>query len=620
MIRLRPDVPKDFQFHPLELFVTDIRQQFGTIILFGVTKNENSVQLKVNEWYNFFCVKLPNQVSFTDFENAITSFNCYHWKVIKIDRCEGSDLIGYYPDELLKDKFCRLHYNTKSRTGLSELKTTLTELNVKGVGVFDFSPFYDDSPAEKQFLIDTSINTGSWISIRADSIKYNKIEEGKIYAEANIEFIKILKRDDVPVLYILSFDIECQGGRVDKNGKSIFPEPQHDPIITIGNYVYKLGTDEPVLERGFQLGSIDNENETMLSFNDERELLLQWFEFVKTVDPDIFESFNGTNFDFPYIINRAKHFNLSPVFGRDDDRPVTCYEKKGSTMRTAHRMEWSVQIYGRINWDVYKICFANEKLSRYTLNFISQTFINNQKIDLSYTDINKFQDEGPTERRMILDYCMKDCALPHAISLKKMYFIRYIELARVSMTPIEWLIHRGQAIKCSIQIRHMAKLEQKFVKDYVRQKSTEQYEGAIVLEPRRGLYSSGPVTTCDFNSLYPNIMRSKNLCYTTYIKKDDIENLHPDLYHRTPNGEFFVNKDVKEGLICRLVANLLEARKKAKIDMYNAQTKEIQDIMNARQLGLKLCANSGTKIITLSSDSFSKSISKYNIINCFLLC
>lgn len=36
-------------------------------------------------------------------------------------------------------------------------------------------------------------------------------------------------------------------------------------------------------------------------------MLLQWEKFVQWTDPDIFLGYNITNFDFPYILNRADH-------------------------------------------------------------------------------------------------------------------------------------------------------------------------------------------------------------------------------------------------------------------------------------------------------------------------
>lgn len=59
--------------------------------------------------------------------------------------------------------------------------------------------------------------------------------------------------------------------------------------------------------------------------------------------------------------------------------------------------------------------------------------------------------------------------------------------------------------------------------------SSEQYEGATVIEPERGYYKD-PIATLDFSSLYPSIMIAHNLCYTTLLRtamKDKLEYVSP---------------------------------------------------------------------------------------------
>jgi DNA polymerase elongation subunit (family B) len=68
--------------------------------------------------------------------------------------------------------------------------------------------------------------------------------------------------------------------------------------------------------------------------------------------------------------------------------------------------------------------------------------------------------------------------------------------------------------------------------------SDEQYEGATVIEPKKGYYDV-PIATLDFSSLYPSIMMAHNLCYTTLLDKSTIErlNLQKDVdYLQTPNN------------------------------------------------------------------------------------
>merc|ERR1712117_749514 len=56
------------------------------------------------------------------------------------------------------------------------------------------------------------------------------------------------------------------------------------------------------------------------------------------------------------------------------------------------------------------------------------------------------------------------------------------------------------------------------------QPGEENFEGATVIEPKRGYYAD-PVATLDFSSLYPSIMMAHNLCYTTLLKKGSSERL-----------------------------------------------------------------------------------------------
>src|SRR5690554_1519594 len=68
--------------------------------------------------------------------------------------------------------------------------------------------------------------------------------------------------------------------------------------------------------------------------------------------------------------------------------------------------------------------------------------------------------------------------------------------------------------------------------------SEDQYEGATVIEPRKGYYDV-PIATLDFASLYPSIMMAHNLCYTTLLTPSIIQkyNLVKDVdYVITPNN------------------------------------------------------------------------------------
>lgn len=48
----------------------------------------------------------------------------------------------------------------------------------------------------------------------------------------------------------------------------------------------------------------------------------------------------------------------------------------------------------------------------------------------------------------------------------------------------------------------------------------EKFEGAIVIDPKRGYYKD-PIATLDFASLYPSIMMAHNLCYTSLVPEHE---------------------------------------------------------------------------------------------------
>lgn len=126
---------------------------------------------------------------------------------------------------------------------------------------------------------------------------------------------------------------------------------------------------------------------------------------------------------------------------------------------------------------------------------------------------------------------------------KLMCLVNYIEMARVTGIPFNYLLTRGQQVKVMSQLYRKASSENLVVPALkVEGDSGEQYEGATVIEPEKGYYSL-PIATLDFTSLYPSIMMAHNLCYSTYIeskRRAVALGLTEDDYIVTPNNGFYV--------------------------------------------------------------------------------
>jgi DNA polymerase delta subunit 1 len=113
-------------------------------------------------------------------------------------------------------------------------------------------------------------------------------------------------------------------------------------------------------------------------------------------------------------------------------------------------------------------------------------------------------------------YCVKDAHLPLRLLDKLMCLFNLTEMARVTGVPLSFLFSRGQQIKVASQLYRKAKTMDLVIPVRRVEVTGEKFEGAIVIDPKRGYYKD-PIATLDFASLYPSIMMAHNLCYTTLV-------------------------------------------------------------------------------------------------------
>jgi DNA polymerase Pol2 len=111
-------------------------------------------------------------------------------------------------------------------------------------------------------------------------------------------------------------------------------------------------------------------------------------------------------------------------------------------------------------------------------------------------------------------------------------------------------------------------------------------KGALVLDPMSGLHTNC-VVYLDFKSMYPSIFISYNICPTTLLESGEKVD-----FMETPTGSRFVKKDVRVGIMPRIVKMLIEERDKVKNKMKASQDDDEVRLLNAKQEALKVVANS----------------------------
>lgn len=392
-------------------------------------------------------------------------------------------------------------------------------------------------------------------------------------------------------LRILSFDIECAGR------KGIFPEANQDPVIQIANVVTKYGEKKPFIRNVFCLDTTSSIVATqILEYEKEDKMLSDWQQFLIRVDPDIIIGYNISNFDFPYLLDRAKHLRVANFdhWTRLPSVQSRVKDTNFSSKQIGNRDTKATNTNGRLQLDLLQLIQRDHQLRSYTLNSVCAHFLGEQKEDVHHTMITELFNGTPESRRRLALYCLKDAYLPQRLMDKLSCLENYTEMARVTGVPFNFLLSRGQQIKFISQLFRKA-LEQKLVIPNMRSEaSDEQYEGATVIEPVRGYYDV-PIATLDFASLYPSIIQAHNLCYTTLLDKSTAVKLglvKDEDYIVTPNGDMFVTAKQRKGLLAQILEELLTARKQAKRELAQETDPFKKAVLNGRQLALKVSANS----------------------------
>jgi DNA polymerase elongation subunit (family B) len=139
------------------------------------------------------------------------------------------------------------------------------------------------------------------------------------------------------------------------------------------------------------------------------------------------------------------------------------------------------------------------------------------KDDVTPKDIFRMTHEGPASRAIIAKYCIQDCNLVHYLFNKVDVVTDLVEMAKLCSVPMSFLIFRGQGIKLTSYVAKKCREKGVLMPCINKGSKDDGYEGAIVLDPKCGLYLDDPVCVGDFASLYPSSMLSENLCPSSKV-------------------------------------------------------------------------------------------------------
>jgi len=370
--------------------------------------------------------------------------------------------------------------------------------------------------------------------------------------------------EEIPqVLKIVMVDIESY--RVDKDVEFDFDKSLH-PISAISfNFnndyysyllnIHKVHTDPKIWESEFKQELIktkyieEQERVHIRVFDDELELITEFWNKIKEIDPVILSGWNSHKFDYPYIYRRL----LAITYG--DEQQVINIISPLKHVKLNNKSELDIVDYSIC--DLMYLYMPREDGGRnygrkqlsYSLNSISDIELGLQKFEYKDTniDLDGFYD---SDIKGYLFYNLIDVVLCVKLN-KKLKHIELNNSIRRSMScPFEKSLIGASAIfdsfviktlnkkirfgmisehKKSFTTQILGKLPTGIIKEKTKEVLTpidisgEEYytkimkfDGAYVTQPKPDIKNKGIVFSLDATAMYPNMMIQNNISFDTY--------------------------------------------------------------------------------------------------------
>jgi DNA polymerase, archaea type len=443
-----------------------------------------------------------------------------------------------------------------------------------------------DIKYHENYLYDTRLIPGSYYIRKGEEIKqfeyeisnkvqeelknllWNKIKEdedktkNREYRQYITSWANLLNQP-IPDLKRVSIDIEVES----EEGRMPTPREHERRIIAVG-FVANDGFKKVlVLEP-------DKSHDDGSSFipeaeicKSEKELLEKTFQIINSYP--IIVTYNGDDFDLPYLYARSQDPRIDPI-GKEiiskDDIPIVIkretFVKRGiqaEPVQTKHGLH--LDLFRTFQNRSVQIYAFSRKYTEYTLNAICEALLNDSKVEFD-GDIS----ELPIQK--LAEYCLKDADLTFRLTsfngnlLMKLLVV----ISRIGRLSIDDVARFGvnQWIRGMLYYEHRQRNALIPRRDELQAKGSssttaiikeKKYRGGLVVEPALGIHFN--VVVVDFASLYPSIIKVHNLSYETVNCPH--QSCMNDSGQRIPGTTHWICKE-KRGLTSLLIGSLRDLR------------------------------------------------------------
>ena len=350
------------------------------------------------------------------------------------------------------------------------------------------------------------------VKIALKSLLWDKVDsESMVDADEFKKYITEwadLLNQPIPKIKRLSLDIEVEA----EIGRIPDPKVAEKKVTAIGlkgsnnfDQIFVLKTE------GTEEGVNELEQNIKITFYDadkEKEMIQDAFELIKEFPFVV--TYNGDEFDLPYLYNRAERLGI-----KNSENPFYMMRDSATLKEGVH-----LDLYRTLSNRSFQIYAFSQKYTDFSLNSVSKALLGKEKVDygLEFDELSLYQTAN---------YCYNDALLTYELTSfnKDLLMDLLVIIARIGRMPIDDIARMGvsQWIRSLLYYEHRRRnclipkreelqsrsegvMSDAVIKD-------KKYRGGLVVEPKEGIHFD--VVVMDFASLYPSIIKVRNLSYET---------------------------------------------------------------------------------------------------------
>ena len=350
------------------------------------------------------------------------------------------------------------------------------------------------------------------VKIALKSLLWDKVDsESMVDAEGFKKFVSEwadLLNQPIPKIKRLSVDIEVEA----EIGRIPDPKIAEKKVTAIGmkgtdgfDQIFVLKTE------GTEQGTNELDQNIKVTFYDldkEKEMIYDAFKIIKEFPFVV--TYNGDEFDLPYLYNRAEGLGI-----KNSENPFYMMRDSATLKEGVH-----LDLYRTFSNRSFQIYAFSQKYTNFSLNEVSKALLGKEKIDygLEFDQLSLYQTAN---------YCYNDALLTYELTSfnSELLMQLLVIISRIARMPIDDIARMGvsQWIRSLLYYEHRKRnclipkrqeLERRsegVMSDAVIK--DKKYRGGLVVEPKEGIHFD--VVVMDFASLYPSIIKVRNLSYET---------------------------------------------------------------------------------------------------------